>query len=377
MSKILLGLFVGILGMAALAAAQSVSVVNWVSTYVDTITPILHKQMWWGDRRDIVQRYCWSVGDMIIQEDNSLYDARQSLFVQMLCSSVPDIERTTPALTWSEEEGDYLNLDNWSRLGIDNRWCDPRYGMMQCPLDIQLYDLMQRLLDEYFLIHQASVYGRGLGGSGSVRDIASLISRDILLGIDVCDTSVSNEMDTCDLLVDTYRRANRISREVDIVDIQILADLKQKNHEGISNKFCGLQFSPDRDIIYCGLMGSAIGASSVSFVDLVYNELFYYRLFMAYYISLLRHYDTYFLDSDNISVERVRVVDRGMQYIYDVQQASELAIQASRDIYMVYPLHVWLSWYYELLYVMRWQLAKVVTPLYTLYDKLRNVQAKE
>lgn len=58
---------------------------------------------------------------MIIQEDNSLYDARQSLFVQMLCSSVPDIERTTPALTWSEEEGDYLNLDNWSRLGIDNR----------------------------------------------------------------------------------------------------------------------------------------------------------------------------------------------------------------------------------------------------------------
>ena len=212
--------------------------------------------------------------------------------------------------------------------------------MMQCPLDIQLYDLMQRLLDEYFLIHQASVYGRGLGGSGSVRDIASLISRDILLGIDVCDTSVSNEMDTCDLLVDTYRRANRISREVDIVDIQILADLKQKNHEGISNKFCGLQFSPDRDIIYCGLMGSAIGASSVSFVDLVYNELFYYRLFMAYYISLLRHYDTYFLDSDNISVERVRVVDRGMQYIYDVQQASELAIQASRDIYMVYPLHV-------------------------------------
>jgi hypothetical protein len=51
-----------------------------------------------------------------------------------------------------------------------------------------------------------------------------------------------------------------------------------------------------------------------------------------------------------------------------------MSIKMLREMYTTFPIHIWLLIYYEDLYRFRKELAKVVTPLYTLYDKLRNVQ---
>lgn len=47
-----------------------------------------------------------------------------------------------------------------------------------------------------------------------------------------------------------------------------------------------------------------------------------------------------------------------------------------RELHMTFPLHIGFLKYQEDLLGLRKELAKSMTPLYTLYDKLRNAQDK-
>ena len=57
--------------------------------------------------------------------------------------------------------------------------------------------------------------------------------------------------------------------------------------------------------------------------------------------------------------------------------AVQLSMKMIREMYATFTIHIGLLIYYEDLYRLRQELGKVVTPMYTLYDKLRNVQAKD
>jgi hypothetical protein len=58
------------------------------------------------------------------------------------------------------------------------------------------------------------------------------------------------------------------------------------------------------------------------------------------------------------------------------EKAISLSIKTLRDNYVAFPLHIWFLMYYEDLNWFWNQLVKIVTPMYTLYDKFRNVQEK-
>lgn len=54
-----------------------------------------------------------------------------------------------------------------------------------------------------------------------------------------------------------------------------------------------------------------------------------------------------------------------------------MSLSMLHELRVTFPLHIGLLVYYEDLFRLRKELIKAVTPLYTLYDKLKNVQKSD
>ena len=71
----------------------------------------------------------------------------------------------------------------------------------------------------------------------------------------------------------------------------------------------------------------------VSFVNLLYNEIYYYRLFIGYYMTMIQQYPEINADYNAIfqkfSAEYVRS-----------KSAMSLSLRMMRDMYMAFPFHV-------------------------------------
>ena len=109
----------------------------------------------------------------------------------------------------------------------------------------------------------------------------------------------------------------------------------------------------------------------MSFVNLVYNELFYYRLFMGYYMIMIQRYP-------GLAPMGYSTISRDFSTEYTwTKDALSLSLRMMRDTYMAFPFHVGFSMYQEDLDGFGKSLANIAPPIYTLYDKLRNVQKPE
>lgn len=71
------------------------------------------------------------------------------------------------------------------------------------------------------------------------------------------------------------------------------------------------------------------------------------------------------------------IVAKTQQHIAWTQDAVDMSMRSLREMAATFPIHIGLLIYYEDLYRLRKELVKMVTPLYTLSDKLRNVQKKD
>jgi hypothetical protein len=106
-------------------------------------------------------------------------------------------------------------------------------------------------------------------------------------------------------------------------------------------------------------------------VYLIYNELAYYRLFQNYYLLSLEVNKQFSDQTEKTLFAQKTIFDN--QYAWH-QQALSRSIRMFRDIAAAYPLHIGFLIYQEDLALFGKQLATLVSPLYSLYNKLRNVQ---
>jgi hypothetical protein len=119
------------------------------------------------------------------------------------------------------------------------------------------------------------------------------------------------------------------------------------------------------------------------YLNLVYNEFLHYALFVKYYNHVI-------LNNPNLAPAKEKkdytmAVDYLKNNAYEFnrevnasQRAISLGIKMLREIDVTFPLHVGFMMYQEdLLYLRDKSLYKIVTPFYTLYGKLRNVQTKD
>lgn len=91
-----------------------------------------------------------------------------------------------------------------------------------------------------------------------------------------------------------------------------------------------------------------------------------------YLLNLQKHTS---ILSQNTYVKNYSTISKNFNSQYNrSKEALSLTLRMMRDTYTAYPLHIGFLMYQEDLKGFGKLLSKIATPIYTLYDKLRNVQ---
>lgn len=306
-------------------------------------------------------------------ENDFLYNAKQSVFVHLLCRNVG-----LPSPYFAKEEKYFI------RTGFRQLWfqditvdqidlCSPNSFSNDCDLATNIPKLFNAIMNDYINMKQPNLYGLSANfATDETKIIAqiNLFSSGYFDGIQVCDILPRSYPQTCSMMKWYIRNVYKAVHEVNIFSatgILNLSDMKPI--------IPCTEVTDTWDVFYCGLYGST-WANLVSFVNLAYNELLYYRLFMGYYLAMIQKYpsilarNTYMTDYTSI------LKTFSTQYMWS-KDALSLSLRMMRDTYMAFPFHVGFSMYQEDLDGFWKLLARIAPPIYTLYDKLRNVQAPQ
>jgi len=320
-----------------------------------------------------------------------MYDPKQSLFMFSLCTNInPDFSQYFPYIF--NNDGQYFKKYQFSWFAMNMDTCDPTKSMVSCDLSTHIPDIFQRLINDYVNIKQADVYWLKTkkyweDDKTSLDDQANAFLQDRFFGTKFCDTEweVDGECrypKSLRQMKSYLRKSEKLYNEVEIVDYdQIFNDFQNytpKYPEDDEINECANEqvFSKNYNIIMCWLYGEEYPMRAFS--TLLYNELFFYRLFVTYYSSFI------YLDSDLSSAKTIQQwksiaginISKMNQHLDWTQKAIWLSLRMLNEMYVSFPLHIWFLLYHEELLTLRKELAKIVTPVYTLFDKLQNAQEK-
>lgn len=304
------------------------------------------------------------------------FDASQSLFLTVLCNSV---NIGIPYLSWNEVLKKKSFLDFW--MVSSSTWvyepCHRSWRMNSCDYAYYLPQIFNKIENDMFNVRQARFFGvNELSDSFSTEEAANQFSISMMpwlniqpwLGAWICDSNSIYYKSTCKTLKNYVKDANNLLRNTKIIDIEKLQELKDsadcENH-------------PDFNILYCWLLWTN---SEYRFLNAVYNEYFWYKLFLTYYSSYINWVG--FLDADyKTQEEKYEKNQERISLINDQLSKSKTAITLSlrslTEMTYSFPVHIGFLMYQEDAKFFMENSSKLYAPIRTLYDKLRNVQIKE
>jgi hypothetical protein len=227
------------------------------------------------------------------------------------------------------------------------------------------------IIADYVNMKQSNIYGlsRNASTDDEIEKQVNLFSR-AYFGIEICETNDRSYDKTCRTMKSYIKNSRNLLSDVSVFSATVLLDTTQpiiENGLGFCSDKEHLEYNP----IVCGLYGDTT-TSFVSFENLVYNELFYYRLFVGYYLTMLQKNPVILTKSIHNNYSKI-AKKFSSQYTRS-KSASSLTFRMLRDMYTAFPFHIGMLMYKEDLDGFGKVLSAIATPIYTLYDKLRNVQ---
>lgn len=297
------------------------------------------------------------------------FDASQSAFLTILCNSV---------WRWTNynKVSTYLNKSSF----IDFNIVDPEaeypgvcdysfHNMNDCDYSYNLPLIFNEIMDDFFWIKQA----RNLWVNKldiDAKATANTFSKEKFPGITkgICDPDDPNfyYKSTCKTLQWYMVDASNLLKNSNVVNVKTLQAVEAdcENH-------------PEQNIFYCGLLWSD---SDYKFINTVYNEYFWYKLFLSYYSFYIDGEDYLNTTTKNIA-DRIEENKEKIFLVQDQLQKSKQAITTSLktlwEITYSLPIHIWFLMYQEDAQYFMENISKIYPPIRTLYDKLRNVQIQE
>lgn len=331
--------------------------------------------------KDMSKNFCTYVSESkcenIVNDYSSDYfDANQSIFLTLLCDNVWECKNfTSITRTWNESvlkktSFSDFNIHSYGPNDID--YCDSKANMNWCDFSKHLPKIFNEIISDYFNVIQAKVYGIDWFQSRfKPAEFANKFSEKNYL-IDICNPDNKKYYkETCTYLSNYMKQANKLLTKTKIIDVKKISE-QNKDFD------CNNNFS--ENILYCGLFWNE-GSYSSNFINLIYNEYFWYRLFMEYYsTSLLRNPN---LSNINSTSNAEKIADNKEKVIWIQQNNTRIRIALSdslrtlSEISQTFPLHIWLTMYQENANLFMKELSKIYPPIRTLADKLRNVQRAE
>lgn len=374
---IILSLCVSVFGVCGFAKAEDFSsAMTTINTKLWETNGSITSVKW------LIKNYCNAVlTTQDFTENQFNYSGRQSVFVALLCSNVGWHSLSEFPEKFKNSPSDYFKLSSFHELGIEDMQpisidstsltnnCDPWSNMTNCDISTYISKLFSMIINDYTNLKQPNLYGFIPGKKPE--ELATLFSKTYFDGVDICANKDGRSYpDTCKALKKYITDAQKLSADVQIFRPKnlIVADF---------DKVCDVSSTDKYSLLLCGLYGDTT-KSLERFLNLTYNELFYYQYFMNYYswIMSTRSPEVLKTRMQDASLEATTRITNITNELTWSQQALSLTMRMLRDDYTAFPLHIWFLMYQEDLITISEPLSKLYTPLNQLYYLLRNVQEK-
>jgi len=338
------------------------------STLIDSLSNNISDP---GQVKMLITNYC----DVVLRssafvQNEGVYNAKYSAFVYLLCSNVDAATSSNMSLYLGSKTFKEL----WFQDIVTTSWyqrdlCNPMNN--DCNLSKTIPNLFNDIMNDYVNIKQASLYGL-IGDYTDDNELGDVVNDYFAgyFGVAICDNDKNDYDKTCRMAKSYIKNVKNVLEDVRILDPKIILNMVP-NDKDIS---CSQWSNVALNLFYCGFKDT--WASMVSFNNLVYNELFYYRLFAGYYMIMIQQHPSLLIKNTRVTNSSQILKRFSSQYIWS-KTALSLSLRMMRDMYMGFPFHVGFSMYQEDLDGFGKSLARIAPPIYTLYDKLRNVQSAE
>jgi hypothetical protein len=305
----------------------------------------------------IISSYCSKImssssqsGGLILLWDGTPFRSDQSLFVAAFCrgwnpdfsldSSLEELLKSDFSKTLSLEQ--FNGKDDVCALHKE-----------ECDLSRYTSRIFSALMSDIFKVKWANFVGVGSAKSaGKEARINTLFSAYFAMDSSKLSSFLLSYPKTTAMIDNNQQHF-----------VKSLQTLKILNVE----KLVSLSCDDNTSLVACGFSGSKDGADQ-QFITFVYNEYLNYAVFVDFVVNYLERQAV--LTKKSVDIEVSSLLQQRKRY----QQALQYALDDFKDFVSTYPLHVGLVFYQEKLLQFRDKMSKILPPLYTLYEKLRNVQ---
>ena len=327
---------------------------------------------------DLLSNFCKVATGYKCEYDWYIFDASQSVFMSILCKNVWKTWYLPEAqMTWDKAvlkkynfvSFDIYNyIDEKTKLKSSINYCDytdTKTNMNNCDLSYFVPRIFDDLMNDFFNIRQAStMWISSLWDTFDKEEYAKIyvnthfpwLSIQKWMEWGICQSKYYKK--TCKYLKNYMWQLRNLLTTTEIINVKNLSTDKSAVN-------CDSDF--DSYILYCGLLWSQ-NLPLYSLLRVVYNEYFWYDLFMSYY-----EYNLMSVEWDDASLF-VEKAYKAKEQVYRSKQAITQALTSLSKVEYSLPIHVWFLMYQEDLNLFMWSLPKIFTPLKTLSDKLQNVQ---
>lgn len=305
-----------------------------------------------------VASFCKIASQWPIQWTDMIYDAKQSLWMSILClhTKNPVFEATNKLHAVKTQRDRDIDCDLNNNIDLES-----------CPIHNDIIKIFGIIINTYSNIKLANLYG--------MSSIDPWLD-DQTLANNRAKQYFGSEFELCGKNCQYPKTYNQLKSTLSNARENAFKSPYIQTSKLSKNPIC----KPTEwryDMISCGLLW---WGNMTFFTMLLYHELMRYQLFISTYNHLLSTAPS----MSKMTTDPLNTISR--QSIIAQQLTNELRISQQaishtlitlNSIQQTYPVHIWLLMYYETLETFRNRLAKIYTPLHQLYYKLRNVQQKE
>ncbi len=324
------------------------------------------------------------------QKSALYYTPQQSLFIWVLCQPFSQTPFLYPKLL--------KKADNNNNSRVFLPWvpksCDPTTDMKDCDFAILLPALFSAIMNDHSTLSMAWWTWTNEDESTIIKNFS-----DMHFGIiwqDQCkwkdryfldnkssstkEEAICSHPKTYALLKNTIWDLKKQEKNIQTLNIDNLKEESAK----IQEKDCSNE-NYYTNIFLCWYSASYKDNSKKRWFqyNLQFNELLYYRILIAKLSEVLEKENIAPLDltKTQLTANKQATINPEVQNLSRellISQKAVTTMQKTLDgFHATFPLHIWLSAYYEDVVNLRKSIVKVYTPINQLYYKLRNIQQKQ
>ena len=339
----------------------------------------------WPMKHSIISNFCaTALKPEVVSAFWSLYpwsDPRQSIFLTLMCSKsdVKNNFSSFMSVGTKGEENHYLKTHSIKLLAPQNIACYANEFQVGCDIARLSEEIITLILEELTTLKQWNLYGVTMNNLWSPKNLEenmNILTKEKLLihyasQQNFCKSKMQGYPKTCKIIQQSMRAFQKAFSRFRLLNVESLLakDIDSfKEKQTICTKNTNAE---DYDHMFCEIIGRTHEGLD-PFVTRVYTELLRYQLFSTYYTSHLWSTNT----ADMVDASRYEFV-RMQVFSKKLLPTINTTLKQLAELQNTYPLHIGMLTYQEELLRLRDKyLSKLVTPFYSVFYKLQNVQIK-